>query len=1166
MKKILFAIGVCLLSFQSVQAQQVQLEETPPNWSLMLSNLNQSQITSGFLYNKVAMFTNLYDFNRGNYNLSHADHFKQAINELYYASEQTKFISSSQLRSTTATTPAGTIDVGIINSTITMLNFNEKDPSTGGLTFPVDRFVPISGRPAFLTRKILLASPLKESTSGTAVTYKFSNNLIFTNATTAIKTMVVYFDNATPVTIINNGSLVLVTKTVNYTTSGKKALKFVTTFTDNSTITTVGYHFFSYIAPITTSLTASSTTTNLVSPCNYEPRDRDTYKSTIAFQGYDEPVAYYGKFDRTVFYHTDNGNTHKKILKPIIIIDGFDPGDTRKTTDCDCEMDTSEGGCFEKYSKDNGGVFNSTEHESIEDNMYYDFAPNDRRNLINELRLLGYDVIILNIPTYNTSAEGSTIENKKIDGGADYVERNGRALASYLKSTKSTLLANGSNQDIVIMGPSMGGLISRYALAYMEKQFATTGDATWKHNTRLWVSFDSPHLGANIPVGAQANIWFFGEKLHNDSAKDKFDNQLNSIAGKQMLINQFSNTLATMSGNTGTSSNAPFYAQFQSNLNSNGVAGSVGFPTSTTTFRKIAIVNGSLNGVKNGTEGGEFLNVRGYKDPTILEGALAGAAVGGIFGGWGGIGFGAVVGGLLGASNANITVLRSKDNFYPAYGQTDYIFQGDGQNFNVGWQNWYINHKWYKLKGVNNDSRGSLDVVPAGTFTTGKILRDEIVKGVEDAGLSSEVRGTNIDTHSFIPTFSSLSHLNPYQNWSNPLNTNLACPSNKQTPFDSFFGATSNTPHISLTKEMVNWLLKELAGKPQAPWFPIQDNLIIGDNLVCDGQIETYSINDICKVPSSLFYNNENGVAVNGWSVQGNLQIISSTAYSVTIKGLGNESNDAKIIATFQNGQKIEKLVHVGVPSTNGFIPINGSYSWVPRGYSSNHAVSFPASSTSTSYKWTIELDNDVLGLGYNCNAVSNPYLARFNSISNGINNNALDMAVTTTQPYATWYSSTPNASINWGRCSGNYVLTVTGINDCGETSFSTKYVTVGSPASNPCQNNTTVTSSYRMIVSPNPIKTTETTINLTPNHMPCDESNMKPQINYKEIYGENYYVKLYDLNGVVKYSGEFVLREDEETFSFKVTNINLADNYYILEVRYPDNYKESQMVIINKE
>ena len=58
------------------------------------------------------------------------------------------------------------------------------------------------------------------------------------------------------------------------------------------------------------------------------------------------------------------------------MIDGFDPGDTRKTTDCDCEQDTSKDGCFEKNST--GGVFNPKSHESIEDKMLY-------KNLVNLL-------------------------------------------------------------------------------------------------------------------------------------------------------------------------------------------------------------------------------------------------------------------------------------------------------------------------------------------------------------------------------------------------------------------------------------------------------------------------------------------------------------------------------------------------------------------------------------------------------------------------------------------------------------------------------------------------------------------------------------------------------------------------------------------------------------
>ena len=1114
----------------------------------MLSNLNQSQITAGFLYNKTAMFTNLYDFNRGNYNLSHADHFKQSVNELYYASEQTKFMSASQLKTVTASTPKGSVDIGIINTTITMLNFNEKNPSTGGLTFPVDRFVPIAGRPSFLTRKILLASPLKESTSGTSVTYKFSAPFIYNNATTAIKNLVVYFDNATPVSIINNSALLVPTKTITYSTSGKKALKFVATFTDNSTITTVGYHYFNYVAPQNNTLIATPTNNSLVSPCTYVLKDRDTVKSTIAFQGYVEPFAYYGKFERTVFYHQKNpdgstNTTQKTILKPIIIIDGFDPGDTRKTTDCDCEMDISEEGCFEKYSKDNGGVFNALEHESIEDNMYYNVINSNgeltRPNLIQVLRDLGYDVIILNIPTYYTSAEGSAIENKLIDGGADYVERNGRALASYLKSTKSTLLQNGSNEDIVIMGPSMGGLISRYALAYMEKRYVEETDPIekpkWKHNTRLWVSFDSPHLGANIPVGAQANIWFFGEKLHNVSAKEKFDNQLNSIAGKQLLISQFSNTLATMNNGIGTSNNVPFYNQFQSNLNSNGVTGSNGFPVSVpNTFRKIAIVNGSLNGTKGGVEGGEFLNIRGYKDPTIFEGAIAGAVTGGSFGGWAGIGFGAITGGLFGASNANITLLRSKDNFYPAYGQTNYIFQGDGQStlFNIGFNHWYIDfsHPSYSLKGINNDIRGSLDVVPAGTFTTGKILREEIVNGIEDAGISSEIRGTNIDTHSFIPSFSSLAHTNPWQNWSNPLNTNLACTVNKQTPFDSYFGLATNTPHIFLTKESVDWLLKELAGQPQVPNFPVQENALVGPAHICKDVNSTYTFDDVCKIPSAVIYEGNTG-----WSVEGNLAIVSFTEYSVIVKGTSDQYSTGIIKARFQNGYTLEKEIIIGKPTYMSQAIQNG-YDNVSVNSSSNLKVNPPLGAKE--YYWTIIENSNSCG----CYTTSDglefcPSVILKPKFPNG-----------STYSYT---SSSTWANINWGNCKGTYIVNCYSKNECGLTPINHKVVTVYSNTGggfDPCEG--------KLVVFPNPINKNksndEIVVNLIYPPDPCDNPTVSGKAG--EINNE---VKIYDFYGTLLFSQRY------NSDDFKISNLSLKPGNYILNVFTSKGFQKKEIIFV---
>lgn len=54
---------------------------------------------------------------------------------------------------------------------------------------------------------------------------------------------------------------------------------------------------------------------------------------------------------------------------------------------------------------------------------------------------------------------------------------------------------SGSKRNIVL-GESMGGLVARYALRKMEM----AGKA---HQTSIFVSYDSPHLGVNVPIGGQ---------------------------------------------------------------------------------------------------------------------------------------------------------------------------------------------------------------------------------------------------------------------------------------------------------------------------------------------------------------------------------------------------------------------------------------------------------------------------------------------------------------------------------------------------------------------------------------------------------------------------------------------------------------------------------------
>lgn len=103
---------------------------------------------------------------------------------------------------------------------------------------------------------------------------------------------------------------------------------------------------------------------------------------------------------------------------------------------------------------------------------------------------------------------------------------------------------NGKIEDGILMGQSMGGLVARYALRKMEI-------LNKPHGITTFVSHDAPHLGANVPIGAQYFIQQLFSLLHgytgfvsaNQMAKMPFDFEsailsvLHSTAAQQMLCN-----------------------------------------------------------------------------------------------------------------------------------------------------------------------------------------------------------------------------------------------------------------------------------------------------------------------------------------------------------------------------------------------------------------------------------------------------------------------------------------------------------------------------------------------------------------------------------------------------------------------------------------------------
>lgn len=94
--------------------------------------------------------------------------------------------------------------------------------------------------------------------------------------------------------------------------------------------------------------------------------------------------------------------------------------------------------------------------------------------------------------------------------GADGIVRNAAVVQEVINRVNANKVLDDRFSNIrqqnVVMGLSMGGLCARYALANMTKNFPGTPT-----ETRLLITHDSPHRGANVPLGLQYMIRMLGD-------------------------------------------------------------------------------------------------------------------------------------------------------------------------------------------------------------------------------------------------------------------------------------------------------------------------------------------------------------------------------------------------------------------------------------------------------------------------------------------------------------------------------------------------------------------------------------------------------------------------------------------------------------------------------
>ncbi|WP_055690791.1 esterase/lipase family protein [Streptomyces prasinus] len=198
------------------------------------------------------------------------------------------------------------------------------------------------------------------------------------------------------------------------------------------------------------------------------------------------------------------------------------------------------------------------------DQLWHGLEENGDYRFISELHATGRDVIIL----------GYDDRTASITENADTV----------IDCIRRALSERVGRSKLVVGGFSMGGLITRYALARMERDPALPD-----HETSLYLSYDTPHQGAWLPVSLQAFTHFaadnWGEAPVVGEYLRQFSGLLNSPAARQMARWHLEKV-------DGTAQEAPERVEFLQALAEVG-----GWPRA---VRRIGVANGVDTGTGNG--------------------------------------------------------------------------------------------------------------------------------------------------------------------------------------------------------------------------------------------------------------------------------------------------------------------------------------------------------------------------------------------------------------------------------------------------------------------------------------------------------------------------------------------------------------------------------------
>lgn len=492
-------------------------------------------------------------------------------------------------------------------------------------------------------------------------------------------------------------------------------------------------------------------------------------------------------------------NTSGQIKKPLIMVEGFDPD-----------------GSFDYYALQNQISYDANTYwNSISLNYGLDDVNN-------------YDMIFL-----------------RFKNGTDYIQRNAYLLERVISIVNQRKQANGSTEQNVIIGMSMGGLVARYALRDMEINSVS-------HGTRLFISHDAPHWGANVPVAAQAavqhlapwqiiNIEGFFKKISWVDMFPGTQNGLdlfNSPAAKQMVIQRYA-----LSGETLNADNSVHNA-FMNEINQ------MGWPVN---CRNVALSNGSCNGAVTFPDNSNIVSIGGKRSMSYLQSlwrALAMSAIaplnyGGRFiNGWNSPQFNYNALGwefpLALFSTSSSFVIDFNLKAVPRTGTAE-IYRGDIYSSRkiLGLIN--VNNYFIKCHAYSNTSMLPLDNAPGGMYDLKQFGFDLQAIQSQLPEFFQNYINTVISQprFCFVPTVSALA----FTNAQNFLFSDICGVVNCQSAsgISDHYAPQQNQLHISYTQASTDWLLQAQSLTGNCVKICASDVTINGPKTVCTGGA-TYSL------------------------------------------------------------------------------------------------------------------------------------------------------------------------------------------------------------------------------------------------------------------------------------------------------------------------------------